>query len=175
MIESLFAAICFLLAGAAALFGAMAFNVAESIMHEIFGVLLFILSGILLVAAILCSASGVLQGIRRVIQNTRDDLKQWHDSAVSTMREELAKVAASIERIEATVAKPESVSNNGDDWFPEDNGMPELSDSPPAVAVAAAIRVKCPRCGKSVKGGAEWAGRKAKCPGCGGEVQFASS
>lgn len=34
------------------------------------------------------------------------------------------------------------------------------------------IRVKCSGCGKTIKGGDDWAGRKAKCPKCSTVVQF---
>ncbi len=34
------------------------------------------------------------------------------------------------------------------------------------------IRVKCPNCGRSIKGSERWAGRKAQCPNCNTEVRF---
>lgn len=37
-----------------------------------------------------------------------------------------------------------------------------------------AIRATCSGCGKTVKGGDDWAGRSAKCPGCGGAIRFAN-
>lgn len=37
-----------------------------------------------------------------------------------------------------------------------------------------AIRATCANCGKSVKGGDDWAGKSGKCPGCGQEIQFNS-
>lgn len=36
------------------------------------------------------------------------------------------------------------------------------------------LRVKCPKCGKSVKGGDDWAGKRARCPNCGNDIQFPS-
>ena len=35
-----------------------------------------------------------------------------------------------------------------------------------------AIRVKCMVCGKTVRGGDDWAGLHAQCPGCGADILF---
>lgn len=37
------------------------------------------------------------------------------------------------------------------------------------------IRATCSGCGKTVKGGDDWAGRSAKCPGCGASITFESN
>ncbi len=34
------------------------------------------------------------------------------------------------------------------------------------------LRVKCSQCGKSVRGGDDWAGRRARCPNCKAELVF---
>jgi len=37
---------------------------------------------------------------------------------------------------------------------------------------AMAVRVKCGACGKTVRGGDDWAGRRGRCPDCSAEIAF---
>jgi hypothetical protein len=178
MLALLVAVVLMLGAVLAAIFGVLTLTGADTILQEIAGLLLLLIALGEFLGVVLCSVDTLLAKligrIDRVLESLeRAEVADRGRAEVATERWETLVV--SLGRLEGGVAEREKTQHlKRGEW--DEAGLFGLSDAnDSATSKPASIKCKCPRCGKTVKAGAEWAGRNGKCPACGAAIHFVAA
>ena len=153
-----------LLAVFAFLAGGMILVSAQSAIHEIEAGVCFLMGAIFSVGALLATINEKFGRLLASLTDLRDELRQRQDSAGGVTTERWETLATSLDRLERGVAATRRFSNFDDDFEPT---PAYVATTPPTE-----VKARCPKCARTVKGKADWAGRKAKCPSCGGDIEF---
>jgi len=142
--------------------GLILFFSAETVMHEIVGALVCILSAGFLTIAILSDIHTSLQALIKTSKDAAADADRRARAAADVGTERWDTLCTSLDRLENATQRNKPPSNVGEDWSP-------------AAADDGLLKAKCAKCGKTVKAKPDWAGRTGKCPGCGAAIRFATA
>lgn len=142
--------------------GVLMLGNAQSAIHEIEAGVLFIVGAVLFAAALLASIVNRVDDLLAELRSARNDRAAADKARDDVATERWETLCTSLERLEGTTKKNRPPSNVGEEF-----DLPLDRPSEPEQ-----LKVKCSKCGRTVKAKPEWAGRTGKCPGCNWSIQF---